>query len=177
MGWETLEWGYLTVTLPNGLETGTSGYIVNGLPSLLFALSLTTAVTAALIKAGSRYRSRLPIPITAAILWLLFNTMLVIFYPSALEVQVRHYKGPAFIDFFSLKDRKGSFQGTVDKSQTLTYFQECAARSTQCPSYECVTERRWWLGGFEVVRGFYPGLDVTGQKALLDQYCQAASSG
>jgi hypothetical protein len=175
LGWGLIHIGYDSVLLPNGLETGIRGYVINGLTSLLFALALTTAVTAAFIKAGGRYRTRLPVPVTALIIWLLFNVLLVIFYPSALEVQVRHYKGPAFIDFFSLKDRKGSFQGTADKSQMLTYYQDCAARSEQCPVYECVTDRQWWFGGYEKINGFYPGLDTANQKRLLDQYCQTAS--
>ncbi|MDN3236881.1 hypothetical protein [Pseudomonas sp. WAC2] len=174
LGWELIHIGYDSVSLPNGLEAGTRGYVINGLTSLLFALALTTAVTAAFIKAGGRYRARLPVPVTALIMWLLFNVLLVIFYPSALEVQVRHYSGPAFIDFFSLRDRKGSFQGSADKSQMLTYYQDCAARSEQCPVYECVTEKQWWFGGFQKIQGFYPGLDIENQKKLLDQYCQTA---
>jgi hypothetical protein len=176
IGWELLEVGYESITSPNGLETGTSGYVINGLPSLFFGLALTTALTAAVIKAGGRYRTRLPVPITALIMWLLFNTLLLIFYPSSLQVQVRHYEGPAFVSFFSLKERQGSFQGSADKSQMLTYYQECAARSMQCPVYECVVEKQWWLGGMETIRGFYPGLDPDHQKKLLDQYCRAADT-
>jgi hypothetical protein len=112
------------------------------------------------------------LPVTAGILWVLLATLLVLFYPSTLAFQWENHRSAAEIDFYLLQDRPGAFQGTVQKSQQLTYFRDCGqAGQAACPVFECVVERRSWLGGFQKIEGFYPGLDQEHQLELLRTRC------
>lgn len=109
---------------------------------------------------------------TAAILWVLLAGLLVLFYPSTLAFQWENHRSAADIDFYVLQERQGPFQGTVQKSQRLTYYRDCGATGqTACPVFECVVERRSWLGGLQKIEGFYPGLDQERQLELLRTRC------
>ncbi|GAC1039200.1 hypothetical protein thsps117_39580 [Pseudomonas sp. No.117] len=172
VGWERLEIGYRTVPSPSGLDIGVAGQVITGLPSLCIALALVTVVTALIIRGGQRFRARLPLPVTAAIVWLLLALLLVLFYPSTLAFQWENHRGAADIDFYVLQDRPGSFQGSAQKSQRLTYYRDCGkAGQAACPVFECVVERRSWLGGLQKIQGFYPGLDQERQLELLRTRC------
>jgi len=172
VGWDRLEIGYRTVPSPSGLDIGVAGQVITGLPSLCIALALVTVVTALVIRGGRRFRARLPLPVTAAILWLLLATLLVLFYPSTLAFQWENHRSAAEIDFYLLQERHGPFQGTAQKSQLLTYYRDCGqAGQAACPVFDCVVERRSWLGGFQKVEGFYPGLDQDHQLELLRTRC------
>ncbi|WP_288451196.1 hypothetical protein [uncultured Pseudomonas sp.] len=172
VGWERLEIGYRTVPSPSGLDIGVAGQVITGLPSLCIALALVTIVTALIIRGGRRFRSRLPLPVTAAILWVLLAGLLVLFYPSTLAFQWENHRSAADIDFYVLQERQGPFQGTVQKRQRLTYYRDCGATGqTACPVFECVVERRSWLGGLQRIEGFYPGLDQERQLELLRTRC------
>lgn len=172
VGWERLEIGYRTVPSPSGLDIGVAGQVITGLPSLCIALALVTVVTALIIRGGRRFRSRLPLPLTAAILWVLLASLLVLFYPSTLAFQWENHRSAAEIDFYLLQDRPGTFKGTAQKSQQLTYYRDCGqAGQAACPVFECVVERRSWLGGFQKLQGFYPGLDQQHQLELLRTRC------
>lgn len=172
VGWDRLEVGYRTVPSPSGLDIGVAGQVITGLPSLCIALALVTVVTALIIRGGQRFRARLPLPVTAAILWLLLATLLVLFYPSTLAFQWENHRSAAEIDFYLLQERHGPFQGTAQKSQLLTYYRDCGqAGQAACPVFDCVVERRSWLGGFQKVEGFYPGLDQDHQLELLRTRC------
>ncbi|MFT0180166.1 MULTISPECIES: hypothetical protein [Pseudomonas] len=172
VGWERLEIGYRTVPSPSGLDIGVAGQVITGLPSLCIALALVTVVTALIIRGGRRFRSRLPLPVTAGILWVLLAGLLVLFYPSTLAFQWENHRGAAEIDFYVLQDRPGPFQGTAQKSQRLTYYRDCGGTGqAACPVFECVVERRSWLGGLQKIEGFYPGLDQERQLELLRTRC------
>lgn len=172
LGWERLEIGYRTVPSPSGLDIGVAGQVITGLPSLCIALALVTVVTALLIRGGQRFRARLPLPVTAAILWLLLALLLVLFYPSTLAFQWENHRSAADIDFYVLQDRPGSFQGSAQKSQRLTYYRDCGTTGqAACPVFDCVVERRSWLGGLLKIEGFYPGLDQERQLELLRTRC------
>jgi hypothetical protein len=172
VGWERLEIGYRTVPSPSGLDIGVAGQVITGLPSLCIALALVTVVTALIIRGGQRFRARLPLPVTAAIVWLLLALLLVLFYPSTLAFQWENHRSAADIDFYVLQDRPGSFQGSAQKSQRLTYYRDCGKTGqAACPVFECVVERRSWLGGLQKIQGFYPGLDQERQLELLRTRC------
>lgn len=172
VGWERVEIGYRTVPSPSGLDIGVAGQVVTGLPSLCIALALVTVVTALIIRGGSRFRSRLPLPVTAGILWLLLAGLLVLFYPSTLAFQWENHRSAANIDFYVLQERQGPFQGTTQKSQRLGYYQDCGKTGqAACPVFECVVEKRSWLGGLQKIEGFYPGLDQQRQLELLRTRC------
>ncbi|KUM43571.1 hypothetical protein [Pseudomonas sp. EpS/L25] len=172
LGWDRLEIGYRTVPSPSGLDIGVAGQVITGLPALCIALALVTVVTALVIRGGRRFRARLPLPVTAAILWLMLATLLVLFYPSTLAFQWENHRSAAEIDFYLLQERHGPFQGTAQKSQLLTYYRDCGqAGQAVCPVFECVVERRSWLGGFQKIEGFYPGLDQDHQLELLRTRC------
>lgn len=172
VGWDRLEIGYRTVPSPSGLEIGVAGQVISGLPSLCIALALVTVVTALIIRGGRRFRARLPLPVTAAIIWVMLATLLVLFYPSTLAFQWENHRSAADIDFYMLQERAGPFQGTLQKSQQLTYYRDCGqAGQAACPVFDCVVERRSWLGGFQKIEGFYPGLDQEHQLELLRTRC------
>ena len=172
VGWDRLEIGYRTVPSPSGLDIGVAGQVITGLPALCIALALVTVVTALIIRGGRRFRARLPLPVTAAILWLLLATLLVLFYPSTLAFQWENHRSAADIDFYILQDRPGTFQGNVQKSQRLTYYRDCGqAGQVACPVFDCVVERRSWFGGLQKIEGFYPGLDQERQLELLRTRC------
>ncbi|MDR6676060.1 hypothetical protein [Pseudomonas oryzihabitans] len=172
VGWDRLEIGYRTVPSPSGLEIGVAGQVISGLPSLCIALALVTVVTALIIRGGRRFRARLPLPVTAAIIWVMLATLLVLFYPSTLAFQWENHRSAADIDFYMLQERTGPFQGTLQKSQQLTYYRDCGqAGQAACPVFDCVVERRSWLGGFQKIEGFYPGLDQEHQLELLRTRC------
>ncbi|WP_295461101.1 hypothetical protein [uncultured Pseudomonas sp.] len=172
VGWDRLEIGYRTVPSPSGLDIGVAGQVITGLPALCIALALVTVVTALIIRGGQRFRARLPLPVTAAILWLMLATLLVLFYPSTLAFQWENHRSAAEIDFYILQERHGPFQGTAQKSQLLTYYRDCGqAGQAACPVFDCVVERRSWLGGFQKIEGFYPGLDQDHQLELLRTRC------
>ncbi|QDD88676.1 hypothetical protein [Pseudomonas oryzihabitans] len=172
VGWDRLEIGYRTVPSPSGLEIGVAGQVISGLPSLCIALALVTVVTALIIRGGRRFRARLPLPVTAAIIWVMLATLLVLFYPSTLAFQWENHRSAAVIDFYMLQERAGPFQGTLQKSQQLTYYRDCGqAGQAACPVFDCVVERRSWLGGFQKIEGFYPGLDQEHQLELLRTRC------
>lgn len=172
VGWDRLEIGYRTVPSPSGLEIGVAGQVITGLPSLCIALALVTVVTALIIRGGRRFRARLPLPITAAIIWVMLAMLLVLFYPSTLAFQWENHRSAADIDFYMLQERAGPFQGTLQKSQQLTYYRDCGqAGQAACPVFDCVVERRSWLGGFQKIEGFYPGLDQEHQLELLRTRC------
>ncbi|KTT64257.1 hypothetical protein NS383_16515, partial [Pseudomonas oryzihabitans] len=134
VGWERLEIGYRTVPSPSGLEIGVAGQVITGLPSLCIALALVTVVTALIIRGGRRFRTRLPLPVTAAIIWVMLATLLVLFYPSTLAFQWENHRSAADIDFYMLQERTGPFQGTLQKSQQLTYYRDCGqAGQAACP--------------------------------------------
>ena len=172
VGWDRLEIGYRTVPSPSGLDIGVAGQVITGLPSLCIALALVTVVTALIIRGGRRFRARLPLPVTAAILWLLLATLLVLFYPSTLAFQWENHRSAADIDFYILQERPGTFQGNVQKSQRLTYYRDCGqAGQAACPVFDCVVERRSWFGGLQKIEGFYPGLDQERQLELLRTRC------
>ncbi|MDR6236398.1 hypothetical protein [Pseudomonas oryzihabitans] len=172
VGWDRLEIGYRTVPSPSGLEIGVAGQVITGLPSLCIALALVTVVTALIIRGGRRFRARLPLSITAVIIWVMLATLLVLFYPSTLAFQWENHRSAADIDFYMLQERAGPFRGTLQKSQQLTYYRDCGqAGQAACPVFDCVVERRSWLGGFQKIEGFYPGLDQEHQLELLRTRC------
>lgn len=172
VGWDRLEIGYRTTTSPSGLDIGVAGQVITGLPALCIALALVTVVTALVIRGGQRFRARLPLPVTAAILWLMLATLLVLFYPSTLAFQWENHRSAAEIDFYLLQERHGPFQGTAQKSQLLTYYRDCGqAGQAACPVFDCVVERRSWFGGLQKIEGFYPGLDQERQLELLRTRC------
>ncbi|MDT3718142.1 hypothetical protein [Pseudomonas oryzihabitans] len=172
VGWDRLEIGYRTTTSPSGLDIGVAGQVITGLPALCIALALVTVVTALVIRGGRRFRARLPLPVTAAILWLMLATLLVLFYPSTLAFQWENHRSAAEIDFYLLQERHGPFQGTAQKSQLLTYYRDCGqAGQAACPVFDCVVERRSWFGGLQKIEGFYPGLDQESQLELLRTRC------